>query len=837
MPREARACPTALLLCSVFVALLVFASLPAHAQTQRVPLVPARLANATQEQPSGFSSGPKTTLPPGIPASTSSNSSYDEQLGMTFTQSFTSMLYNVTAVEQTDPTSGAGPAYLLNGLSDQGYWYQVGLVWNWPNSPGVGALCPCAAGWHMVYEVFNSSGDSIFPSATNSGLLTFSGPVSQGDSVALNLYFSSNQVVMLAQDQSTGAQASETYSAEGATSFVGLSSTTGNSNGFFTGLMTEWYHPNAYYGGEQEVTYSSTFALSSASMWMDEWNFTSGSVTLFDVNSGLLSYSNPTQLQEFSSNGATEYSDAYSFISGGSATVPPSQEVGLTLGYSVIGGGTGYSPPVLTYIQGGSSLTATLTTTPTKYMADKGSAWSVSQALPGGSGVQEWTTNQITGGTISQTLSESFVYYHDYALTVSYSVIGGGTPDAPEITGTQYGVAFGVRLVSQSDTLWLDSGSSWTVGITLGGSNAQERWQTNSTAAGTVIGPSEASLEYYRQFGLTFSYSITGGGNAPAPLLDGSMFGRAFSTQLTSSPTTVFLDAGTNWTVPSVLEGSSPGERWITALSDSGTSSGASTMAFSFQHQYYLNESLGPPSGGSMTNSTGWYNAGASVQLSATPNGGWKFVGWKGSGNGSYTGEASQTSMQVTGSTSENATFFPGMTITSGADGKVSYSYGRQNGTVPSGTSLTIYAPVGTAISLKSNPSLFVYKFNAWSPSSVGSLGQATIILGSPLQVGASFSVNFLVVVGILVVIGAIAIGLVIVLKRRPKSSKESPPASYDRANQGEVLSLPEGKAADQAPSSPQLGSALQIKFCQFCGAKMLKTGTHCPSCGKQQPW
>jgi hypothetical protein len=37
----------------------------------------------------------------------------------------------VTAVAQTDASSGYGPAYLLNGLTDKGYWYQVGLAWNW----------------------------------------------------------------------------------------------------------------------------------------------------------------------------------------------------------------------------------------------------------------------------------------------------------------------------------------------------------------------------------------------------------------------------------------------------------------------------------------------------------------------------------------------------------------------------------------------------------------------------------------------------------------------------------------------------------------------------------
>jgi len=47
---------------------------------------------------------------------------YDEQLGTTFTQDFSSLAYNVTALAQAD-ADGYGPGYLLNGLTPEGYWY------------------------------------------------------------------------------------------------------------------------------------------------------------------------------------------------------------------------------------------------------------------------------------------------------------------------------------------------------------------------------------------------------------------------------------------------------------------------------------------------------------------------------------------------------------------------------------------------------------------------------------------------------------------------------------------------------------------------------------------
>src|SRR5208282_3025195 len=158
---------------------------------------------------------------------------------------------------------------------------------------------------------------SIFPTNGGGGLKSFSGPVNSGDLVLLNLYFTANgQVEMLALDQNTEAQASETFSTEGATYFAGSPNAAANAQGFFTGLMTEWYHAKPYYGDESQVTYSdNSFNLSSAWMWMDEWQPPNGP-TQFASSIQVTYLSNPTQLQSFSSNGATEYSSAYQFITG-----------------------------------------------------------------------------------------------------------------------------------------------------------------------------------------------------------------------------------------------------------------------------------------------------------------------------------------------------------------------------------------------------------------------------------------------------------------------------------------------------------------------------------------
>ena len=204
---------------------------------------------------------------PNVSHATGTSTPYDEQLGMTFVQNFTALGYNVTAVAQTSGTSGTGPGYLLNGLSNTGYWYQVGLSWNWATFFGYSPNQ-----FLLSYEVWSPNGTSIYPTNGGAGLLDLSGPVNEGDLVLLNLYFRNNTVILLVRDWNTGATGYITFPAYGATEFVGTPYETANSNGFFTGLMTEWYSTDSNFPIQQQVTYSPYGAITSpAWLWADEF--------------------------------------------------------------------------------------------------------------------------------------------------------------------------------------------------------------------------------------------------------------------------------------------------------------------------------------------------------------------------------------------------------------------------------------------------------------------------------------------------------------------------------------------------------------------------------------
>ena len=289
-------------------ALLLLAWAPlAHAPPSQPLAGAAPPSSSSSSSPSGVPPSPSPHMGPGAPRNPND---YDEQLGTTFTQNFTSIQYNVTAVSQVDPILDTGPGYLLNGLTTAGYWYQVGVSYNW--SPGESP----GTGFDMNYEAWDALGNSIYPT-TGGGLLAFSATVNNGDVILLGLSFTGGNVAMKATDTKTGATAQTTYGAQGATTFVGLPGQVSNSNGYFTGLMTEWYHGQPYYANPAETIYTNPHLnLTSGWLWMDEFN-SNTQVNIFDSSTtSAVSFNPPNTLQEFSLGQVTEYADAHEFVTG-----------------------------------------------------------------------------------------------------------------------------------------------------------------------------------------------------------------------------------------------------------------------------------------------------------------------------------------------------------------------------------------------------------------------------------------------------------------------------------------------------------------------------------------
>lgn len=253
---------------------------------------------------------------------------YDEQAGLTFASNFKSLAYNVTAIAQSD--NGIGPAYLLNGLSDKGYWYQVGLAYNWPGSGGTHF-----EGFSMGYDVWAPNKTLVDKSA--GGIMQFNGRVEPGDPVLLNMYLNGSNVTMLAKDWNTGAYASLQFSSYGATQFVGNRTSASNKNGFFTGLMTEWYHETKYNSDIARVTYSPYGEpVKTGWLWLDEFYCSDGSAcnSKTDVVSNYTGYAvTPSPYYSVNYYGISEgfYSNGVFFTGSGVQQISISNFTGVSV--------------------------------------------------------------------------------------------------------------------------------------------------------------------------------------------------------------------------------------------------------------------------------------------------------------------------------------------------------------------------------------------------------------------------------------------------------------------------------------------------------------------------
>ncbi len=176
---------------------------------------------------------------------------YDEQLYLVQGGNSGSITYYVPAAAQFD-SNGYGPAYLVNGLTAVGYWYQVGIAYDWQCTGGH------LNGFYFVTEVWDTSGQSVV------GPSLVALDVQAGDEMNLSLTFAGSDVLMSVSDQTNGVSHSQSYPAEGATSFEGGMSVDPAEPGWFTGVMTEWYHVEPYYEGEAGVNYTAVSPLAGS---------------------------------------------------------------------------------------------------------------------------------------------------------------------------------------------------------------------------------------------------------------------------------------------------------------------------------------------------------------------------------------------------------------------------------------------------------------------------------------------------------------------------------------------------------------------------------------------
>ena len=117
--------------------------------------------------------------------------------------------------------------------------------------------------------------------------------------------------------------------------------------------------------------------------------------------------------------------------------------------------------------------------------------------------------------------------------------------------------------------------------------------------------------------------------------------GGSFTVDGTAYTTTQNFNwtSGANHSIGTTSPQTSGNTRWVWnnwsdggAITHTVTPTSNTTYTANFTTQYYLTMNAG--TGGSVSPASNWYNAGQSVQITATPNGGYNFIGWAGAYNG-----------------------------------------------------------------------------------------------------------------------------------------------------------------------------------------------------------
>lgn len=161
------------------------------------------------------------------------------------------------------------------------------------------------------------------------------------------------------------------------------------------------------------------------------------------------------------------------------------------------------------------------------------------------------------------------------------------------------------------------------------------------------------------------NFSITSGASTVQVTVQTNPAGRSFTVDSTTYTSAQMLTwtSGSSHTISTTSpQSGASGTRYVWSnWSDSGAishtvapTSGA-TYTANFATQFFLTMNAG--SGGIVAPASNWFNSGQVVNITATPNSGFGFSGWTGTGSGSFTGFTNPSSVAMNGPITETASF------------------------------------------------------------------------------------------------------------------------------------------------------------------------------------
>ncbi|PSN89735.1 hypothetical protein B9Q03_08345 [Candidatus Marsarchaeota G2 archaeon OSP_D] len=232
--------------------------------------------------------------------------------------------------------------------------------------------------------------------------------------------------------------------------------------------------------GRQQSTVLQT---TSSQVWLD--NSTKWYVSLELPGSG----STQRWMGDFQSSGTVKAPANLSFTY--------YHQFNLVFTFNVKGGGSGYSAPTISYTTFGVNTT---TQSGVSVWADAYTTYVYTNPLEGSTTQERWYTPTPSGDVVTPGVV-AVVYFHQFLLSVSYTVIGGGTPPTPVLNATTFGTPTSYSVEPTGTAVWVDNGGSYAAQRTLEYANQTNvRWISLTPTNGTVTSPLNLRLVYYHQF-------------------------------------------------------------------------------------------------------------------------------------------------------------------------------------------------------------------------------------------------------------------------------------------------------------------------------------------------
>ena len=275
-----------------------------------------------------------------------------------------------------------------------------------------------------------------------------------------------------------------------------------------------------------------------------------------------------------------------------------------------------------------------------------------------GSGSYSGTNNPATV-TMNGPITEIANWQLQYYLTMQVNPQGAGTVSP---SSGWYDAGEQITITQSPNSGW--EFASWS-GSGSGSYSGGTPTTSSSSASIVMNGPITETANYYA--GLTVSVTgMNSNVQDTVVTIDGVPYSYA---QL---PVTVYLAPGSSvsYAFNSPISGGS-GVQFVwqstsgigNAQSGSLTLNSPATLTGNYQEQFYLTMQVNPHGAGSVSPSSGWYNAGAQVTISALANSGYKFISWSGSGSGSYSGSSNTATITMNSPITETANYNVGLTI------------------------------------------------------------------------------------------------------------------------------------------------------------------------------